>query len=33
MFIEATSEIERVLVFEALEWFGQRAWDEDGKAV
>lgn len=29
MFIEATSEAERILVFEALQWFGRRAWNED----
>lgn len=29
MFIEATDQFERVLVYEALQWFGQRAWVED----
>jgi hypothetical protein len=31
MFIEATTEFERVIVFEALQEFGKRAWDEDAK--
>jgi hypothetical protein len=31
MYIEAVTEEERVIVFEALEWFGKKAWDEDHK--
>lgn len=29
MFIEATSEFERATVFEALQWFGSKAFNED----
>lgn len=33
MFIEETTAAERLLVYEALQWFGSKAWNEDAKAA